>query len=108
MGQILNFPTQAARGDSFSGLLASLIEAEKAGEMKGLMYFWEGSDGKTNYGIHGGYADRMQFAAYTLLKGLNAVTEKIVESGSAGHTFSATVKNRIPRRPAPRYLRGSP
>lgn len=72
-------------------VLADLQAREAAGNMRGLMYFSEGSDGRITYGVMGSFADRMQLANHTLLQAIVHMTDKIIDAGDAGHTSSADV-----------------
>lgn len=58
--------------------------------------------------ITGSYADRLQTAAYAMIKGLNDIVEKLAESGAVGSFSIGPVKGSIPdpsQRKTPRRLR---
>jgi hypothetical protein len=44
------------------------------------------------FSVEGLYAERLQFAGYTLVKALNEITERICEAGTAGFTKSGPIK----------------
>lgn len=89
-----------------SELLAASLEQEKRGELKGIILMTATDEG-TQLGILGKFAGHMQFAGYTLIKALNTVGDKIVESGTIGHTHSNSVHEvwKAPRRQQPKRLR---
>jgi hypothetical protein len=94
MGMIYTFQTQGKSVDSAS-LMRDLQEKEAQGRIKSFMYFCEKSDGKTTFGISGGFSERLQLASYTLAKALAQVNEEIVSTGSAGHCKSQAVKHKM-------------
>jgi hypothetical protein len=58
--------------------------------------------------ITGSYADRLQTAAYAMIKGLSDVIERLAESGAVGDFSIGPVKGSIPdprQRKIPRRLR---
>lgn len=107
MAKIYPFPSEGTRIDR-SAVLAGLRDQQDSGDLQSFMYFAEGRDGTTRYGVYGGFADRLQFAAHTLVQALNTVSNRIAESGTAGHTESPSIRATIPRRPMPRDLTVSP
>jgi hypothetical protein len=58
------------------------------------------------FSVNGVYADRLQFAGYTLIKALNEITERICASGTAGFTESGPIQidlSRAPKKAATLY-----
>jgi hypothetical protein len=44
------------------------------------------------FSVEGLYAERLQFAGYTLVKALNEITDRICEAGTAGFTKSGPIQ----------------
>lgn len=106
MGNIYAFRPKATGHDRLA-VLTDLVAEEQRGTLRSFMYFAEGSDGKTRYGVHGGFADRLQFAAHTLVQALHTVTDRIADTGTAGYTDSPPISETVRRRPLPRDLKGT-
>lgn len=106
MGEVFEFPKKGQRIDR-AAVLTKLLARQQSGDLKSFMYFSEGEDGVTNYGVYGGFADRLQYTAHTLIQALHTVSDRIADSGSAGRTRSPSIRESLPRRPLPRDLKGS-
>lgn len=102
MAQIFQF--QPRRQSDIPQVIKTL--AEESEGTKSFMYLIERADGSVSFAVEGGFADRAQFAAYMLVKMLDAITTKIGESDEMGNTRLPPFKQDIPRRPLPRGLKG--
>lgn len=107
MPNVIQFRTAAARR-------AAKIKKEKAAEKSdnppdGVITFTDTDQGSM-MSITGTYADRLQSAAFAMIKGLADIADRIAESGGAGSYSSGPVKGVIPipqQRETPRRLRES-
>ena len=105
MGKIYAFQPKGKQNDIPDVINA--LAAESA-ETKSFMHIIERADGTVSFGISGGFADRLQFAAFALVKMLDSVTDRISESDSVGYTESSNYSAELPRRPLPKGLKARP
>jgi len=99
-------PRRAAGKSDTAIILEDLLNQERAGEMEGSILIATTRSG-TEFHVLGACADRLQLGVLALVKGLNIVTEKIIATGSAGHTRADSVSaswDGAPRRRMPRRL----
>lgn len=81
------------------------MEMEKRGELGALLAIHEGPDGN-GLSVTGAFSDRLQYAAFSMVKALNTITELIDEAGNSGHSHVPAVHQKhlhnrsrsIPRR----------
>lgn len=105
MGNVIPMPRRGAKKSDATVILEDLLAREKSGEMEGSILIATTKSG-TEFHVLGSCADRLQLGVLALVKGLNIVTDKIIATGSAGHTRSDSVnasweeapKRRMPRR----------
>lgn len=97
MNNVVALNKNAKNSNEFIEILADLMATARRGEMKSFMHFTEAA-GVNRIGVAGGFKDRLQYTLYTLVKGLNVVTDQIVESGTAG--FSEAANSDIDERPS--------
>ena len=105
MGKIYAFQPKGRQKD-IPDVMNALVR--ESADTKSFMHIIERSDGSVSFGISGGFADRLQFAAFALVKMLDSVTDRISESESVGYTESANYTAELPRRPLPRGLKATP
>lgn len=105
MGKIYAFQPKGRQKDIPDVMNALVRESSEA---KSFMHIIERADGSVSFGISGGFADRLQFAAFALVKMLDSVTDRISESNSVGYTESVNYTAELPRRPLPRGLKSNP
>lgn len=106
MGKIYAFQPKGKQKD-----IPDVIDqlASESANAKSFMHIIERADGSVSFGIAGGFADRLQFAAFALVKMLDSVADRIGKSEeTVGYTESATFKAELPRRPLPRGLKANP
>jgi len=104
VGDVLNFNKRAKpKGSSAAAILQQLGGREKDGTLEGLMVFSATPEGN-QVSITGDYADDLQFTAFTLIKTLGQIADRIVKSDTMGHTSSEPFDSRI----SPSKRRGPP
>lgn len=109
MGNVIELRRKvAARTSNTAAMLADLTAKEQRGELHGMIHIIKTDEG-TSFGVNGEYSERLQFAGYALIKGLNAIADKIAESGSSGYTAAGPIRETWPAVPPigglPRRLR---
>lgn len=67
-----------------------------ASDVVGHIHFTAYADGNNRISVTGAYADRLQYAAITLIKGLNAVSDQIAASTTSGHTMVHSLDEVLP------------
>jgi hypothetical protein len=107
MGKIYSF-LAAGKVVSAASVLIDLQAKEASGAIRSFMFFTEGADGKTTFGMTGGYATRLQLAAFTLVKATSLLSDRMMEAGTLGRTGATPFIDTIPRRPSPPHLKGQP
>lgn len=107
--QVIKFRRRKDAGKSETAeLLAELTAKEERGELLGFIHIED--DGRaTKWGMVGSFANRYQFAGYTLIKALNVISDFIAADGTAGQTKgpaqTGTVYTHPAKRGQPRRLR---
>lgn len=83
MGQVIQLRRNAVR--------SKVTKTAKCGGTYGLIEMRMTDEGSL-FSVEGVYADRLQFAGYTLIKALNEIADRISTSGTAGSTPSETIQ----------------
>ena len=105
MGKI--YPFQAkGKQNGIPDVMNALVK--EGADAKSFIHIIKRSDGSVSFGIAGGFADRLQFAAFALVKMLDSVTDRISESNCVGYTESTGYIQELPRRPLPKGLKANP
>lgn len=106
MGDVIPLPKRASATNETATVLADLMAQDISGEMEGSIHIAATKSG-TQFHVLGTCAERLQIGVLALVKGLNLLTDRIVETGDAGNTRSAPVKAYwdAPKRQLPRRLR---
>lgn len=105
MAKIYAFKAKERQRD-IPEVMRSLLD--EGDDVKSFIHLVERSDGSVSFGIAGGFADRLQFAAYALVKMLDSVTDRIAESDCVGYTEAKSYTQALPRRPLPQGLKSRP
>jgi hypothetical protein len=90
----LHRATLHPNADVMIDLLDGLLAKARRGELKGCMVFTDVVLGDNEMTVVGTYSDRLQFATHTLIRGLTRIDDEIIESGTAGHTFSGPIREK--------------
>lgn len=98
MGEVIQLRGKAAPSDSDNlRALKELMEMEKRGELGALVNIYEGPEGN-GMSVTGAFSNRLEYATYSIVKALNAITELIDEGGNAGHSYSPAVNQELHKR----------
>ena len=105
MGKVIHLRPRVPIKSETTIALERAIKQEEQGELQGSILIAATARG-TEFHVLGNCAERLQLAVLALVKGLNIVTDRIVSTGSAGHTRSESVaasweaapSRRLPRR----------
>lgn len=76
------------------------------GEIDGSMLFTSRVSGRSEMKITGVFERRLQFGAFTLIKALSELVDKMADNGTVGHTSVGPIHEPLPGRPEAR--RGQP
>lgn len=90
MGKVIHLPRRVGARTDTAATLARLSAQEEAGELQGSILIAKTRTG-TEFHVLGTCAERLQLAVLAMVKGLNIVTDKIVATGTVGHTISGSV-----------------
>lgn len=103
MGNVISFIQREQKSDA-AQILATMAKREVEGSAEGCMVF-DSESGR--FIVTGAYVERLQHAAYTLMKGLNDVMDRIANAPGAGYTTSSLIDHVIPaaRRGIPLRMR---
>lgn len=106
MGDVIPMPRRAAKKSDTAAVLDQMRALESSGELQGSIHITATRNG-TEFHVLGTCAERLQLGVLALVKGLNFVTDKIVATGTAGHTQSDSMSTswETPKRRLPKRLR---
>lgn len=84
-----------------------MIEKMKTGELTGWMFVASSATGDDITGVHGDFADRLQYAIYGATKHLDALVTRAASLPGLGYTSMEGTEGSIPaiRQELPRMLR---
>lgn len=104
MGEVIPMPRRPARRSDTATVLNDLVKQESNGEMQGSIHIVATNHG-TEFHVLGTCAERLQLGVVAMVKGLNFIADRIINTGAVGNTPSASVrtswegpKRRLPKR----------
>lgn len=101
MSNVVAIRQQGGANNDIERELLDLLAKHRRGDLKSFMHFSEERDGTNMINIMGAFADRLQYAGYTLIKGLHAISEQIAIDGTAGYTSAGPSFSESLRGPPP-------
>lgn len=106
MGNVIEMRRRSGPRSETAELLTEMTALETSGKLEGSIHITATKDG-TELHILGSCAERLQFAGFTLVKALNAISDRILAAGTAGHTSSPSMREAwpTPKRRLPKRLR---
>lgn len=107
MGNVVAFKRGTNQGDLVEVCTRLLMKAQR-GELRGLIHFEDCSDEPNRILVTGVFADRLQYAAYTLVKGLDVVVDQLATSPTMGFSRTDAMEKELPLPAKPRLVPYAP